>query len=165
VGGSAITAPINAKNSSQFIQQPSRGDEKKKHWSRIRAAFFRLMKTPQDGGNKSKANLPLIMKKLITLLAVTASLAVLAPASSQAFDGHNSSRSFANNCATCRTPVYRERGITGHDRHGHPIFGYRVLSHNCRPSFAGYHHGHGGNSGPSRAPGFHFNFGSHSGHR
>ena len=45
------------------------------------------------------------MKKLITLLAVTASFAVLAPATAQAFDGHGSSRSFSNNCGSCGTPV------------------------------------------------------------
>ncbi|OYW72052.1 MAG: hypothetical protein B7Z37_26005 [Verrucomicrobia bacterium 12-59-8] len=103
------------------------------------------------------------MKKLITLLAAAASLAVFAPASSQAFDGHCSSRSFANNCGSCGTAVYRERVVVGYDRHRHPIFGYRVVSHNCRPSPAAHHHG--SNSGPSRAPGFSFHFGSHSGHR
>ncbi|MHB1080312.1 MAG: hypothetical protein ACYC67_12970 [Prosthecobacter sp.] len=101
------------------------------------------------------------MKKIIALLAVTASLAVLAPASSQAFDGHHSSRSFTNNCGSCGTAVYRERVITGYDRHGHPIFGYRIVSHNCRP----VSHRHGSNFGPSRGPGFHFNFGGHSSHR
>jgi hypothetical protein len=125
------------------------------------------MNTPQECGNKSKANLPLNMKKLLTLLAVTASLAVFAPASSQAFDGHSHgpspSRSFANNCGSCGTAVYRERVITGRDCHGHPIFGYRVVSHNCRP--VGHSHGHGSNCGPSRAPGFHFSFGSRSGRR
>lgn len=103
------------------------------------------------------------MKKLLTLLAATASLAVLAPASSQAFDGHHSSRSFANHCGSCGTAVYRERVVIGHDRHGHPIFGHRVLSHHCRPMARS--HGHGCNTGPSRAPGFHFNFGGRSRHR
>jgi hypothetical protein len=110
-----------------------------------------------------KSKPPLIMKKLFTLIAVTASLAVFAPASSQAFDCHHSSRSFANNCGSCGTAVYRERVIVGHDRHGHPIFGYRIVSHNCRP--VGHSHGHGSNAGPSRGPGFHFNFGGHSSHR
>lgn len=103
------------------------------------------------------------MKKLLTLLAATATLAVLAPASSQAFDGHHSSRRFANNCGSCGTAVYRERVVIGYDRHRHPIFGYRVLSHHCRPM--AHRHGHGCNTGPSRTPGFHFNFGGRSRHR
>ncbi len=105
------------------------------------------------------------MKKLITLLAVTASLAVFAPASSQAYDGHSSSRSFANRCGSCGTSVYRERVVTGRDCHGHPIFGYRTVSHNCRPSYSGHHHGHGRNAGPSRPSGFHFNLGGLFGRR
>jgi len=103
------------------------------------------------------------MKKLITLLAVTTGLAVFAPASSQAFDGHghgsSSSRSFAHNCSSCGTAVYRERVVTGYDRHHHPIFGYRLVSHNCRP--VSHHHHHG----ISAAPRFPFSFGSHSSHR
>ena len=60
------------------------------------------------------------MKKLFTLIAVTVSLAVFAPASSQAFDGHGHgpSRSFANNCGSCGTAVYRERTVIGRDRPG-----------------------------------------------
>lgn len=115
------------------------------------------MCTPLECGSKSKTNLPFVMKKLFTLIAVTASLAVFAPASSQAFDCHSSNRSFAHNCGSCGTSVYRERVITGFDRHHHPIFGYRIVSHNCRPSFAGHGHGHGFNAVPSRAPGFQFN--------
>ncbi len=105
------------------------------------------------------------MKKLITLLAVSVGLAVLAPAKSQAFDGHNSSRSFSNHCSSCGTAVYRERAVIGHDRHGHPIFGYRIVSHNCRPAGHSHGHGHGSHTRHSSGPGFHFNFGGHSGHR
>lgn len=83
------------------------------------------------------------MKKIFTLLAVSASLAVFAPASSQAFDGHHHgpapSRSFAHNCGNCGSAVYRERVITGYDRHHHPIFGWRIVNHTCRPM--GHHHG------------------------
>jgi hypothetical protein len=114
-----------------------------------------------------KSKPPLIMKTLITLLAVSASLAALAPVNSQAFDGHNhgssGSRCFANNCGSCGTAVYRERVVVGHDRHGCPIFGYRTVSHVCRP--VGHNHGHGSNAGPSRAPGFRFSFGGRSSHR
>ncbi|MFZ2277862.1 MAG: hypothetical protein WAW39_08680 [Prosthecobacter sp.] len=110
------------------------------------------------------------MKKFITLLAVTASLAVLAPATSQAFDGHASSRNFANNCGSCGTPVYHERAITGYDRHRNPVYGYRTASHNCRPSNGhgsgnrfGHGSNHGGNSGGHFGPsGFQFNFGGRS---
>lgn len=98
------------------------------------------------------------MKKIITLLAATASLAVFAPSSSHAFDGHRHgpapSRSFANNCNSCGTSVYRERVVVGYDRHRHPIFGYRIVSHNCRP--VSHHHGSSfGNCRPSVFP-FHF---------
>jgi len=123
------------------------------------------MNALQECGNQSQTNLALFMKKIITLLAVTASFAVLAPASSQAFDGHHSSRSFANNCGSCGTAVYRERVITGYDRHHHPIFGYRIVSHNCRPVGRSHNYGHGSNGSFFRAPRFHFNFGGHSSHR
>ena len=96
------------------------------------------------------------MKKILIILAASATFGVLAPATSQAFDGHGSSRSFVNHCSSCGTPVYRERAIVGHDRHGHPIFGYRTISHNCRPSFG--RHGHGHSHGPSIQRGFPFNF-------
>ncbi len=107
------------------------------------------------------------MKKLITLLAVTAGLAVFAPSSSQAFDGHghSSSRSFSNNCGSCGTAVYRERVVTGYDRHRHPIYGYRIVSHSCRPRHSSHHHGHSSSFGPSRSSGFHFNLGSFFGRR
>lgn len=111
------------------------------------------------------------MKKLITFLALTASLAILASATSQAFDGHGSSRSFSNNCGSCGTPVYRERAITGYDRHGHPVYGYRIVSHSCRPSY-GYGSSHnsshgsnlGSNGGHISLPGFHFDFGGRGRH-
>ncbi|MDZ4405540.1 hypothetical protein [Prosthecobacter sp.] len=104
------------------------------------------------------------MKKIITLLAVVAGFAVLTPATSQARDGHGSySRSYSHTCGSCRTPVYRERVCTGHDRHGHPVYGYRTASHSCRPSYGHGSHGHGSSHGSSRGrfslPGFLFGFG------
>ncbi|MFO1486383.1 MAG: hypothetical protein U1F71_23675 [Verrucomicrobiaceae bacterium] len=114
------------------------------------------------------------MKKLVTFLAAVASFAVLTPTASQARDFHgSSSRSFSHNCGSCRTPVYRERAVTGYDRHGHPVYGYRTIGHSCRPSY-GSGHGHGGHSsghgsnhgsgGHFSLPGFHFDFGGRGRH-
>ncbi|MCP5560179.1 MAG: hypothetical protein H7A55_20715 [Verrucomicrobiaceae bacterium] len=110
------------------------------------------------------------MKKLITLLAVTASFAVLSPASVQARDdhGHSSSRSVSHNCGSCGSPVYRERTFNGYDRHGHPVFGYRTVGHSCRSS-SGHGGGHGSGHGSSSGghislPGFHFDFGGSGRH-
>lgn len=112
------------------------------------------------------------MKKLITLLAVTASFAVLAPASVQARDSHgHSSRSVSHNCGSCGSPVYRERVITGYDRCGEPVYGYRTVGHSCRSS-SGHGGGHGSGHGSSHGssgghislPGFHFDFGGRGRH-
>jgi len=109
----------------------------------------------------------LIMKKLITLLAVAASLAVFTPTTSQARDDRrSSSRSFSHSCGSCRAPVYRERVCTGHDRHGRAIYGYRTARHSCRSSHGhGYSshghssHGHNSSRGGFSLPGFFFGFG------
>lgn len=77
------------------------------------------------------------MKKIFTLLAIATSFAVMAPASSQARDrGHDhdhdrysTSRSFSHSCRVCGRPVFRERVYVGRDRHGHPMFDWRVASH------------------------------------
>ncbi|WP_395753815.1 hypothetical protein [Prosthecobacter sp.] len=93
------------------------------------------------------------MKKIIALLAASASLAAFAPVNVQAFDGHghghgsSSNLSFWNNCRSCGTAMYRERVVVGHDRHGHPIFGYRAVSHQCRPVSHHHGHNHGGSMG------------------
>jgi len=120
-------------------------------------------------GNKVSrgALISLIMKKIITLLAVAASLAVLTPTTSQARDDHrSSSRSFSHSCGSCRAPVYRERVCTGHDRHGRAIYGYRTSIHSCRSSHGHGHsshghssHGHNSNRGRFSLPGFLFGFG------
>jgi hypothetical protein len=113
----------------------------------------------------------LIMKKLLTLLAVTASLAVFVPTTSQARDSHgHSSRSFSHSCNSCGTSVYRERAVTGYDRHGHAVYGYRTVGHSCR-SNSGHGRGHSsgqsshhnsGRSGHISGPGFHLDLGGHS---
>lgn len=103
--------------------------------------------------------------KLITLLAVVAGFAVLTPATSQARDYHGSSnRSYSHNCGSCRTPIYRQRVVVGHDRHGCPVYGYRTVSHSCRSSYGhsshGHSsHGHSGSRGGISLPGFFFGFG------
>lgn len=109
------------------------------------------------------------MKKILTLLAVAAtSLAVLAPSTSQAYDGHghgSSSRSFSHSCGACRAPVYRQRVVIGRDRHGCLQYGYRTVSHSCRSSYGrGHDHGHSSHGhsshGSSRGgSGFFFGFG------
>ncbi|MES2595792.1 MAG: hypothetical protein V4662_10675 [Verrucomicrobiota bacterium] len=105
------------------------------------------------------------MKKIITLLAVAVSFAVLSPTTSQARDGHghSSSRSVSHSCGSCGTPVYRERAVTGYDRHGHPVYSYRTIGHSCRSSsgHGGGHSSHGSSSGSGHVglPGFHFDFG------
>ncbi|MFZ2281975.1 MAG: hypothetical protein WAW39_29530 [Prosthecobacter sp.] len=99
------------------------------------------------------------MKKLITLLALTASFAVLAPSTSHAFEGHGSSRNSSNNCGSCGTPLSREHAVTGYDRHRNPVYGYRTASHNCRPS-----NGHRSNLREhGSAPTFHSNLGGRDG--
>lgn len=109
------------------------------------------------------------MKKLITLLAIGAGFAVMAPTSSQARDGHGGSSSFSHRCGSCGSSVYRQQVITGYDRHGHPVYGWRTASHSCRTSYeghggshgGGHSSGHGGGHGGGHIslPGFHFDFG------
>jgi hypothetical protein len=106
------------------------------------------------------------MKKIITLMAATASLGLLMPSVLEAHDRHDSghsSRSYSHNCGSCGSAVYRERTVTGYDRHGHPVYGYRTASHSCRSS-SGHGSGHHRSSGGHISfPGFHFDFGGHGG--
>ncbi|WP_395745522.1 hypothetical protein [Prosthecobacter sp.] len=100
------------------------------------------------------------MKKIITLLAITTGFAVMAPTASEARDHHDHggfAPSFSHRCSACGTSVYRQQVIVGHDRHGHPVYGWRTVSHSCRPA----HHSHGRHFG---SPGFQMNWGGHGRH-
>jgi hypothetical protein len=109
------------------------------------------------------------MKKIIALLALGIGFSVMTPVASQARDHHENSSTFSHRCGACGSSVYRQRVITGHDRHGHPSYAWRALSHNCRPA----HGGHGGNYGQhggshgrghSNPPDFHMGFGARGHH-
>ncbi|WP_395739886.1 hypothetical protein [Prosthecobacter sp.] len=105
------------------------------------------------------------MKKIITLLAIMTGFAVVAPTASEARDHHDhggSFTSFSHRCGACGTSVYRQRVIIGRDRHGHLVYGWRTVSHNCRPA---HHHDHGHSSGGRFGfPGFGMNSGGHGRH-
>lgn len=107
------------------------------------------------------------MKKLFFLIAVTTAFTVLTPTMSQARDNHHSAaRSVSHSCRFCGSAVYRERAITGYDRHGHPVYGYRTLSHHCRSDGRRSNsRGHGsGQGGHISTPGFHMDFGGRERH-
>jgi uncharacterized membrane protein YgcG len=111
------------------------------------------------------------MKKLITLLAVTASFAVLTPAAVQAGDHHHSSsRSYSHACGSCGSSVYRERVYAGRNNCGEPVYTWRTVGHSCRSSSghggghsSGHSSSHGSSGGHISLPGFHFDFGDRSG--
>ncbi len=97
----------------------------------------------------------LYMKKFALVLAFIASSLVLTPSISEARDHgrghHHDSRRVAYRCRDCGSPVYQERYFAGRDRHGHPSFGWRTISHR-HPRGHGHHHGH--DHGRDRGPSF-----------
>lgn len=106
------------------------------------------------------------MKKLITLLAVTATFAVLAPVTMQARDSHgHSSRSYSHSCGSCRAPVYRERVFAGYNRCGEPVYSWRTVGHSCRSGHGhGHSSGHGSRGGHVSFPGLHLDLGGRGSH-
>lgn len=82
------------------------------------------------------------MKTLLAILAVVTGVAVMAPASTQAHESRSSSRGGFSSCDRCHIPLRRERVVVGRDRCGRPIFGWRTVSHACRPPQHHHHYGH-----------------------